>query len=44
MTCKVCGSHNLDVNGIFYICKDCGDTDDSTFEMIEKISIKETKA
>lgn len=36
MTCLKCGSSNLDVNGIFYTCLDCGDIDDSTFSMITK--------
>lgn len=34
MTCKKCRSSNLDVNGIYYVCKDCGNIDDSTFDMI----------
>jgi len=34
--CQKCGSKNLTVNGIFYVCQDCGNTDDSTFSMIEK--------
>lgn len=34
MGCNKCGSENLDVNGLFYTCKDCGDIDDSTFSMI----------
>ena len=32
--CGKCKSENLDVNGIFYTCLDCGNVDDSTFTMI----------
>ena len=34
MNCPKCNSENVDVNGIFYSCKDCGQIDDSTFSMI----------
>jgi hypothetical protein len=34
MSCGRCGSTNLNVNGLFYTCKNCGFIDDSTFEMI----------
>lgn len=40
MTCKKCKSSNLEVNGIFYKCLDCGDIDDSDFEMIMKRTSK----
>jgi len=34
MKCPKCESENVDVNGIFYRCLDCGQIDDSTFKMI----------
>ena len=34
MKCPKCGSKNVDVNGIYFHCKDCGEIDDSTFSMI----------
>jgi len=32
--CNKCGSLNLEVNGLFYVCGDCGDVDDSTYGMV----------
>ena len=34
--CNKCNSENLVVNGLFYVCKDCGDIDDSTWTMIKE--------
>lgn len=34
MKCPKCESENVEVNGLFYVCNDCGQLDDSTFEMI----------
>lgn len=34
--CPNCGKYNLDINGLFFTCKDCGFIDDTTFNMIEK--------
>jgi hypothetical protein len=34
MKCTKCGSYNVEVNGLYWICRDCGELDDSTFEQI----------
>jgi hypothetical protein len=34
MECPKCKSKNVEVNGLYYQCQDCGDLDDSTFSMI----------
>ena len=34
MKCPKCESMNVDVNGLFYHCLNCGQIDDSTFGMI----------
>ena len=34
MKCPKCGSKNVEVNGLYYKCRDCGQLDDSTFGMI----------
>jgi len=34
MKCPKCGSTNVEVNGLYYLCHDCGQLDDSTFSMI----------
>lgn len=33
--CPVCKSTRLDINGIFYECKDCGFIDDTTYSMLK---------
>lgn len=38
--CKKCGSEDLDVNGLYYICNKCKYLDDSTFDMIMSRGIK----
>jgi hypothetical protein len=40
MNCPKCKSKNVDVNGIFYHCLECGQIDDSTFSMIMEGCIK----
>ena len=32
--CGKCGSEDLNVNGLYYICNNCKHLDDSTFNMI----------
>jgi anaerobic ribonucleoside-triphosphate reductase len=39
MKCPVCGSTDCEVNGLFYLCNNCGQLDDSTFSMIMEKAI-----
>jgi hypothetical protein len=41
MKCPVCKSENVDVNGIYYHCNNCGQIDDSTFSMIMETAVKD---
>jgi hypothetical protein len=34
MRCPKCNSINVNVNGLFYHCLDCGELDDSTWAML----------
>jgi formate dehydrogenase maturation protein FdhE len=47
MKCPKCKSKNVDVNGIFYRCLNCGHIDDTTFNMLNEengfIKIQEKK-
>ena len=43
MKCPKCGSKKVEVNGLYYKCLDCGQLDDSTFDMIMEVCGHEEK-
>jgi len=43
MKCPNCGSENVEVNGLYYKCRDCRQLDDSTFSMIMEACNHEEK-